>query len=69
MNIKNKEKMNHAILLDKRPVGRPELSDFNLVTEEKPEIQLGSIIENKLCLRRSVLEGRMIDEIIFRHLN
>jgi NADPH-dependent curcumin reductase CurA len=40
MNIKNKEKMNHAILLDKRPVGRPELSDFNLVTEEKPEIQL-----------------------------
>jgi NADPH-dependent curcumin reductase CurA len=54
--------MNHAILLDKRPVGRPELSDFNLVTEEKPEIQSGEVL-----LRTSYvsvdpyLRGRMID--------
>jgi hypothetical protein len=37
MNIKNKE--NESCYFIKRPVGRPELSDFNLVTEEKPEIQ------------------------------
>jgi NADPH-dependent curcumin reductase CurA len=54
--------MNHAILLDKRPAGRPELSDFNLVTEEKPQIQSGEVL-----LRTSYvsvdpyLRGRMND--------
>jgi NADPH-dependent curcumin reductase CurA len=54
--------MNHAILLNKRPVGRPELSDFSLITEEKPEIQSG-----ELLLRTSYvsvdpyLRGRMND--------
>jgi NADPH-dependent curcumin reductase CurA len=54
--------MNHAILLDKRPIGRPELSDFSLVTEEKPLIQSGEVL-----LRTSYvsvdpyLRGRMHD--------
>jgi len=54
--------MNHTILLDKRPVGRPELSDFSLVTEEDPQLQAG-----ELLLRTSYvsvdpyLRGRMND--------
>ena len=36
--------MNHTILLNKRPVGKPLLSDFKIVSEEKPEIQAGEIL-------------------------
>ena len=36
--------MNQTILLDKRPVGKPLLSDFKIVSEEKPEIQAGEIL-------------------------
>ena len=36
--------MNHTILLNKRPVGKPLLSDFKFVSEEKPEIQAGEIL-------------------------
>jgi NADPH-dependent curcumin reductase CurA len=61
MKIKNKE-MNHAILLDKRPVGRPELSDFSLVTEEKPLIQLGEVLlRTSFVSVDPYLRGRMND--------
>jgi len=36
--------MNHTIILNKRPVGKPLLSDFKIVSEEKPEIQAGEIL-------------------------
>jgi NADPH-dependent curcumin reductase CurA len=36
--------MNHTILLNKRPTGKPQLSDFSLVTEEKPQIQAGEVL-------------------------
>jgi NADPH-dependent curcumin reductase CurA len=54
--------MNHTILLNKRPTGKPQLSDFSLVTEEKPQIQAGEVL-----LRTSYvsvdpyLRGRMND--------
>jgi hypothetical protein len=61
MNIKTK-KMNHTILLNNRPAGKPQLSDFALITEEQPQIQSGEIL-----LRTSYvsvdpyLRGRMSD--------
>jgi len=36
--------MNQAILLNKRPVGRPLLSDFEFVSEKKPAIQAGEML-------------------------
>jgi NADPH:quinone reductase len=36
--------MNQAILLDKRPVGRPRLDDFKFVTEAMPDIEAGEIL-------------------------
>jgi NADPH-dependent curcumin reductase CurA len=54
--------MNRTILLNKRPTGKPQLSDFSLVTEEKPQIQAGEVL-----LRTSYvsvdpyLRGRMND--------
>lgn len=36
--------MNHAILLNNRPVGKPQLSDFAIVTEEQPKIQTGEVL-------------------------
>lgn len=54
--------MSRTILLNKRPVGRPELSDFKFVTEEKPTITTGEVL-----LRTSYvsvdpyLRGRMSD--------
>jgi NADPH-dependent curcumin reductase CurA len=54
--------MNHAILLDKRPVGRPELSDFNLVTEEQPQIQSGEVLlRTNYVSVDPYLRGRMND--------
>ncbi|SDX22909.1 NADP-dependent oxidoreductase [Flavobacterium degerlachei] len=54
--------MNHTILLNNRPAGKPQLSDFALITEEQPQIQSGEIL-----LRTSYvsvdpyLRGRMSD--------
>jgi len=36
--------MNRTILLNKRPIGKPLLSDFKFVSEEKPEIETGEIL-------------------------
>ena len=36
--------MNQSIVLEKRPLGRPRLSDFKFVTEAKPEIKDGEIL-------------------------
>jgi NADPH-dependent curcumin reductase CurA len=36
--------MNRTILLDKRPRGIPQLTDFKFVSEEKPEIETGEIL-------------------------
>lgn len=61
MNI-NTKNMNHAILLNNRPEGKPQLSDFAWITEEQPEIQSGEVL-----LRTSYvsvdpyLRGRMSD--------
>ncbi len=52
--------MNQAILLEKRPVGRPRLTDFKFVSEANPEIK-----EGEMLLRTSYvsvdpyLRGRM----------
>jgi NADPH-dependent curcumin reductase CurA len=69
--MNKKKKMNHTILLNKRPVGRPELTDFNLVTEEKPEIQSGKYYLRTSYVSVSLLKGRMNDarNHIFHHLN
>lgn len=54
--------MSQTILLNKRPVGRPELSDFKFINEDKPTIASGEIL-----LRTSYvsvdpyLRGRMSD--------
>jgi hypothetical protein len=56
------KKMNHIIVLNKRPVGKPQLSDFGFVTEEQPQIEAGKVV-----LRTSYvsvdpyLRGRMSD--------
>ncbi len=36
--------MNQTILLNKRPFGKPLLTDFKIVSEEKPEIEAGEIL-------------------------
>ncbi len=36
--------MNQAILLDKRPLGRPQLSDFKFISEAIPEIEADEIL-------------------------
>lgn len=36
--------MNHVILLNKRPVGKPQLSDFALVKEEIPQVESGELL-------------------------
>ena len=52
--------MNHTILLNKRPVGKPLLSDFKFVSEEKPEIQAGEILLKAIYVSVDpYLRGRM----------
>ena len=54
--------MNHTILLNKRPVGRPQLSDFAFVTEDKPQIQSGEILlKTSFVSVDPYLRGRMSD--------
>ncbi len=52
--------MNQTILLHKRPAGKPLLSDFKLVSEEKPEIQAGEILLKAIYVSVDpYLRGRM----------
>lgn len=52
--------MNKVILLDKRPVGKPTLSDFKFIEEEMPVIKDGEILLKTLFVSVDpYLRGRM----------
>lgn len=54
--------MNQAILLNKRPVGLPQLSDFEFVSEEMPEIKAGEMmLKTSYVSVDPYLRGRMND--------
>lgn len=54
--------MSKAIVLNKRPVGKPQLSDFTFVTEEVPKLEDGEILlETKFVSVDPYLRGRMSD--------
>ncbi len=54
--------MNHTILLNKRPVGKPQLTDFSFVEEEKQKIQSGEILlKTSYVSVDPYLRGRMSD--------
>jgi NADPH:quinone reductase len=54
--------MNRTILLNKRPVGRPQLSDFKIVEEEKPQIKSGELLLKTTYVSVDpYLRGRMSD--------
>jgi NADPH-dependent curcumin reductase CurA len=54
--------MNQTILLNRRPLGKPSLSDFKFVSEEKPEIQAGEILlKTRYVSVDPYLRGRMND--------
>lgn len=54
--------MNQTIILNKRPIGKPKLSDFGFITEEKPQIQSGEMLL-KTCYVSvdPYLRGRMTE--------
>ena len=52
--------MNQAILLDKRPLGRPQLSDFKFVSEALPEMEADEImLKTSFVSVDPYLRGRM----------
>lgn len=54
--------MNRTILLAKRPVGLPQLSDFQFVNQEVPQIQEGEILLKTVYVSVDpYLRGRMSD--------
>src|SRR5690554_7561962 len=54
--------MNKTIVLDKRPVGKPELSDFRFIEEEKPSLKEGQLLlKLKFVSVDPYLRGRMSD--------
>ncbi|HLR50698.1 MAG TPA: NADP-dependent oxidoreductase, partial [Candidatus Sphingobacterium stercoripullorum] len=54
--------MSKTIVLNKRPVGKPQLSDFTFVTEEVPKLEDGEILlETKFVYVDPYLRGRMSD--------
>ncbi|HEY5591626.1 MAG TPA: NADP-dependent oxidoreductase [Paludibacter sp.] len=54
--------MNKTIILDKRPVGKPQLSDFKFIDEEKPQPGNGEILLKTTYVSVDpYLRGRMID--------
>jgi NADPH-dependent curcumin reductase CurA len=54
--------MTKTILLDKRPIGLPKLSDFKFVTEDIPEINSGEILLKIIYVSVDpYLRGRMND--------
>ena len=63
--------MNKTIILNSRPIGKPQLSDFKLVDEEMPTITEGEILlKAKFVSVDPYLRGRMSDAKSYvRHLN
>lgn len=54
--------MNQTIILNKRPVGKPRLTDFAFISEETPQIQPGEIILKTMYVSVDpYLRGRMSD--------
>ncbi len=54
--------MNQSIILAKRPIGKPSLSDFKLVNEETPQIENGEILlKTSYISVDPYLRGRMSD--------
>ena len=54
--------MSKTIVLNKRPIGKPQLSDFTFITEEVPKIKDGEILlETKFVSVDPYLRGRMSD--------
>ena len=54
--------MNKTIILNSRPVGRPQLSDFKMIDEEIPKIKDGEILlKTKFVSVDPYLRGRMSD--------
>ncbi len=54
--------MNKTITLNKRPVGKPQLSDFKLIDEEMPVVKEGEILlKTKFVSVDPYLRGRMSD--------
>ncbi len=54
--------MNKVILLDKRPEGRPSISDFKFIEEEMPSISEGEILLETIYVSVDpYLRGRMSD--------
>ena len=41
--------MNNTIVLNNRPTGKPQESDFKFVNEDKPEITNGEILLKTKC--------------------
>ena len=55
-------KMNKTIILNSRPVGKPQQSDFKMIEEEMPEIKDGEILlKTKFVSVDPYLRGRMSD--------
>lgn len=54
--------MNKTIILNKRPVGRPELTDFKTISEEMPSIKENEILlKTRFVSVDPYLRGRMSD--------
>lgn len=54
--------MNNTIILNSRPVGKPQLSDFKFIEEEMPAITTGEILlKTKFISVDPYLRGRMSD--------
>lgn len=54
--------MNNTIVLNSRPIGKPQESDFKFVNEDKPEITNGEILlKTKFVSVDPYLRGRMSD--------
>lgn len=55
--------MNSTILLNSRPVGKPQINDFKFITEEMPKINQGEILlKTKYVSVDPYLRGRMREE-------
>ena len=54
--------MNKTIILNNRPVGKPQLSDFKLMQDEIPTINEGEVLlKTKFVSVDPYLRGRMSD--------
>jgi NADPH-dependent curcumin reductase CurA len=54
--------MNKTIILESRPVGKPKLSDFKTINDEKPQLETGEILlKSSYISVDPYLRGRMSD--------